>query len=44
VDKYIEDTFAAAKQSISVNGMDAEKIEWEKEVPEGIQRHVLQSN
>jgi len=36
VDKYIEDTFAAAKQSISVNGIDAEKIEWEKEVPEGM--------
>lgn len=35
VDKYIEDTFSAAKMGISVNGIDAEKIEWEKEVPEG---------
>jgi len=41
VDKYIEDTFAAAKQSISVNGIDAEKIEWEKEVPEGMQQHQI---
>jgi hypothetical protein len=36
VNKYIEDTFATAKLGISVNGIDAEKIEWEKEVPEGM--------
>lgn len=40
VDKYIEETFGAAKMGISVNGIDAEKIEWEKEVPEGAPTYV----